>query len=210
MTAPRAARSSIVPLLALAGCAAAPAPASWHELLDGSGLGAFAVTDFGGQGAVEVREARLCLGIGSPLTGVTWTGELPPARYELELVGRRDLGGDFFCGLTFPVGDASLTLVLGGWGGTVCGLSSLDGLDAAHNDTCVRRSFATGRDYTVALDVSPERVRVLLDGTPLIACDLRGRSLGLRPEVLLSRPLGLATFATAASFARLRWRAKSA
>lgn len=215
MTARRAVRrASAVPrgsavLLALASCAAAPAHDAWHELFDGRGLGAFAITDFGGQGEVDVHDGRLHLGSGSPLTGVTWTGELPPARYELELVGRRELGGDFFCGLTFPVGDAFLTLVLGGWGGTVCGLSSLDGKDAANNETRVLRSFPTGRDSTVVVTVSPEHVLVTLDGTQLVACDLRGRHLGLRPEVLLSRPLGLATFATAASFARLRWRARN-
>jgi hypothetical protein len=202
VNAPRRAQ---IALLALAGCASAPTPAAWHEMFDGRGLGAFAVTDFGGQGEVDVQVGRLCLGIGSPLTGVTWGGELPPPQYMLELVGRRELGGDFFCGLTFPVGDAHLTLVLGGWGGTMCGLSSLDGRDAANNETRVRRSFVAGRDYTIRVAVSPARVQVSLDGESLIDCDLRGRQLGLRPEVLLSRPLGLATFATAASFVRVRW-----
>ncbi len=199
--------------LLAAACAAPPATTTttttWHELFDGTSLGAFAITDFGGQGEVAARDGRLCLGMGSPLTGVTWRGALPDANagYELELVGRRELGNDFFCGLTFPVGTGHLTLVLGGWGGSVCGLSSLDGNDAANNDTRVLRTFAADRDYTIHLAVSPVHVRVELDGAPLLDTDLRGHQLGLRPEVLLSRPLGLCSFATGASFARFRWRA---
>ena len=49
--------------LAFAGCAAAPAAGAppWRELFDGAALGGFAVTDFGGQGEVAVRDGRLWL-----------------------------------------------------------------------------------------------------------------------------------------------------
>ena len=67
---------------------------------------------------------------GSELTGITWTG--PPLRmnYELELEARRIDGIDFFCGLTFTVGDVTLQLHRRRLGGGVVGLSSLDGKDA--------------------------------------------------------------------------------
>lgn len=194
-------------LLVLASCQSPPPPSPWHELFDGSSLGHFVSTDFGGQGEVTVRDGRLQLGIGNPLTGVTWTGPLPPAEYELEVTARRDLGSDFFCGLTFPVGDSHLTLVLGGWGGSVCGLSSLNGLDAAHNDTRTTRYFAPTRDYTVRVSVTRERVAATLDGEPLLDLALAGLTCSLRPEVLLSRPLGIASFATEASVRSCRWRA---
>ena len=193
-------------LLVLAGCASLP-PSPWHELFDGTSLGKFVSTEFGGQGEIAVHDGRLQIGMGGPLTGVTWTGPLPPPEYELEVTARRDLGSDFFCGLTFPVADSHLTLVLGGWGGSVCGLSSLNGLDAAHNDTRRTRYFAPGRDYTARICVTRERVVVTLDGEPLCDADLAGRECGLRPEVLLSRPLGLASFATEASVRSVRWRA---
>ena len=193
-------------LLVLSACRVAPAEPAWIELFDGRSLGGFQTTDFGGQGEVVVRDGRLQLGSGSPLTGVTWTGALPHGDYELELVGRRESGSDFFCGLTFPVGDAHLTLVLGGWGGSLCGLSSLDGNDAAHNNTRVLRSFQNGRDHTIRLSITPTRVAVAIDGDALLTADLRGHALGVRPEVQLSRPLGLASFATDASFTLLRWR----
>ncbi len=178
----------------------------WHDLFDGRTLGQFVVTDFGGQGEVVVQDGRVQLGMGSPLTGVTWSGALPPAAYDLEVTVARQLGSDFFCGLTFPVGDSHLTLVLGGWGGSVCGLSSFDGLDAAHNDTRTTRQFTTGRDYTVRVTVTAQRVLATLDGEPLLDTDLTGRRCGLRPEMLLNRPLGLASYATVASVRTCRWR----
>lgn len=209
-----------LPLLVLAACLAAPRANSeaaaddaalanevaWIDLFDGHSLGAFAVTDYGGQGEVAVRNGRLHLGIGNPLTGVTWSGAPPRGDYELELIARREQGNDFFAALTFPVGDECLTLVLGGWGGSLCGLSSLDGLDASRNPTRTSRAFPPGRDAHVHLVVTAELVRVDLDGAPLLRADLRGRRLSLRPEVELSRPLGLIAFASEGSIARLCWR----
>lgn len=186
--------------------APAPIPSAWIDGFDGAALGGFAVTDFGGQGEVAVRDGRLVLGIGSPLTGVTWTGAPPTGSYELEVTAARLQGSDFFCGLTFPVGDAHLTLVLGGWGGSLCGISSLDGNDAAHNDTRSIRRFTEGVDYTVRVAVTAEQVAATLDGEPLCTVDRRRHALGLRPEVNLCRPLGLAAFATEAAVRRVRWR----
>ena len=193
-------------LLLGAACRSAPQHAPWVELFDGATLGGFVATQFGGEGEVAVRDGAIELGIGSPLTGVTWNGALPTGDYELEVIAARRTGSDFFCGLTFPVGGAHLTLVLGGWGGSVCGLSSLDGLDAAHNATRTLCRFETGRDYTARIEVRRESVAVSLDGEPFLAADLRGHTLSLRPEVELSRPLGCASFATAATFRSLRWR----
>jgi hypothetical protein len=179
-------------------------------LFDGKSLGSWAPTEFGGQGEVHVANQRLILEMGFPLTGVTWQGTWPAAwaAYELELLAARLDGNDFFCGLTFPVpgGTRHLTLVLGGWGGGVCGLSSLDGDDAAHNATCRVVAFTNGREYVVRLAVSERRVRAWLDGELLVDQNLDGRELSLRPEVLLSRPLGVAAFTGRAAFGPIRVR----
>ncbi|MBP8301256.1 MAG: DUF1080 domain-containing protein [Planctomycetes bacterium] len=193
-------------ILALAACQSAPREAAWNELFDGRSLGGFVATEFGGEGTVEVRDGCIQIDMGSPLSGITWTGAPPTGHYELEVIAARRLGTDFFCGLTFPVGDNHLTLVLGGWGGTVCGLSSLDGLDAAHNATRTLRRFERGRDYTVRVRVDATAVTATLDGEPLCRTELAGHTLSLRPEVLLSRPLGLSNFATATSIRAIRWR----
>ncbi|MBL8754271.1 MAG: DUF1080 domain-containing protein [Planctomycetes bacterium] len=202
-------RALVGPLWLLAllpGCAVAPAPSPWNVLFDGKELGAFAVTDFGGQGDVAVRDGAIEMGFGSPLTGITWTGPAPTDGYELEVVAARIDGGDFFAGITFPVGDAFLTLVLGGWGGSLCGLSSLDGNDAAHNDARCHRQFEDGRDYAIRIVVTADAIATFLDGAPLARAERAAHRLGLRPEVLLSRPLGIASFATASRVRSVRWR----
>lgn len=200
----RAGSTLLALLLCAHACSAPPEP--WTELFDGRSLGQLVVTDFGGQGEVLVQDGRLELGIGSPLTGVTWTGALPTPPYEIEVVAARVLGTDFFCGLTFPVQDGHLTLVLGGWGGGVCGLSNLDDLDAAHNPTRTRRAFTNGRDYRILVAVRPARVEVTVDGEPLLAADLAGRRCSLRAEMLPTRPLGYAAFLSAVAVRTLRWR----
>ena len=50
--------------------------------------------------------------------------------YEVTLEGKRVAGDDFFCTTTFPVGESFCSFVVGGWHGTVVGLSSIDGMDA--------------------------------------------------------------------------------
>lgn len=194
---------------AATGPAVAPAaPARpWRELFDGRSLAGWVATDFGGQGDVTVADGALHLDFGNPLTGVTWSGPPPSGDYELEVVAAREEGTDFFCGLTFPVGDAHLTLVLGGWGGSVSGLSSLDGRDANHNATRRLHGFVDRRDYTARVAVTQTAVRVWLDGAPFCSAELAGHELGLRPEVLQSRPLGVASFATRARIRSVRWRA---
>lgn len=174
-------------------------------LFDGVGFGDFEPSGFGGDGEVFVADGMLVLDQGSPLTGVTWRGaELPRVDYRLDFTATRLRGSDFFCGLTFPVGDSHLTLVLGGWGGALCGLSSLDGLDAAENETTTYRSFENGRAYRVRLEIRADRVEAWLDDESLVAVDICGRRLGIRPEVDRSRPLGFASFATRAGLSDIR------
>ncbi len=203
-------RARLAFLLALSACAAQPTPPLWIELFDGATLRGWDVTSFGGEGAVEVVGGAIELDYGSPLTGITWTGAAPAGCYDLEVVAARAEGTDFFCGLTFPVRDAHLTLVLGGWGGSLCGLSNLDGDDAANNDSQRLYRFEQGRDYRVLLQVREEAVDVSLDGAPFLHVPITGRSLSLRPEVELSRPLGVASFSTRARLRAVRWRSVGA
>ena len=57
--------------------------------------------------------------------------------YEVTLEAMRVDGNDFFCGMTFPAGKDPCTLIVGGWGGTVVGLSSINGMDASENETTI-------------------------------------------------------------------------
>lgn len=195
--------------LALCGAAACTAPAGsgWIPLFDGRSLGDWVRTEFGGEGDVTVEDGRIVLGPGSPLTGITWRGpELPVTDYELALEAERIDGSDFFCGLTFPVRDGHLTLVVGGWGGSLVGLSCLDGDDASDNETGRAVRLVNGHVYDIRVRVGSDRVEAWIDGDRVVDANIKGRALSLRPEVLLSRPLGVASFASRAALGRLRWR----
>jgi hypothetical protein len=195
---------------AAGGVSGTGAPAAggvaWRALFDGAALGQWRPTSFGGEGEVEIIDGAIRIGMGADLSGITWDGEFPTQSYELALDARRVDGNDFFCGITFPVGDASCSLILGGWGGAVTGLSSIDGFDAAHNDTTLVRDYETGRWYAVTLRVTPETIECFIDGEPIIEQPLEGRRLSIRDEVIPSRPLGVATYATTGEVRRLRWR----
>lgn len=199
-----------LPAVAAAGLAFGAAicvAADWLPLFDGEALGDWKSTPFGGEGTVAVVDGALRINAGASLSGVTFGGEFPRQRYEIALEARRVEGDDFFCGLTFPVGDDACSLILGGWGGGVVGLSSIDGSDASENDTTQYHEFVRGRWYDVVVRVTPERIECLLDGKPIIDQPLEGRRLSIRHEVELSMPLGIATYATTGEARNIRWRA---
>ena len=190
----------------LAGAGANADPAAWRPLFDGRDLGGWKPTAFGGEGEVGVDDGTILIPMGSDMSGITWTGDFPRQRYEIQLEAARIDGNDFFCGLTFPVGDDPCSLIVGGWGGGVVGLSSIDGLDAANNATTQFRDFKQGRWYAVRVRVSPERIECFLDEERVIDQPLAGRTISIRDEVSLSKPLGVATYATTARLRNIRWR----
>lgn len=174
------------------------------SLFDGRSLEGWEITRFGGEGPVEVRDGSIVLHRGETLTGITWAGDFPRENYRLRLEARRLEGNDFFCGLTFPVGDSHCTLILGGWGGGVVGLSSIDGRDASENETRQIIRFDNGRWYRIEVEVTAERVRCRLDDRILADVARVGRTFSVRPEVRLSRPLGIAAWRTTAAVRAIR------
>ncbi|MEJ2703886.1 MAG: DUF1080 domain-containing protein, partial [Sedimentisphaerales bacterium] len=157
---------------------ATPTPAE-ISLFDGKTLGHWKITDFGGQGKVYVKDGSLILETGNDMTGVTWDGPVVRMNYEITLDAMRISGSDFFCGLTFPVDANHCSLILGGWGGTLCGLSNIDYYDAANNETTQFMSFENGRWYQVRLRVTPGRIQACLvnDEEPLVDMDIKGRKI---------------------------------
>lgn len=186
--------------------AAEPDAAGWRSLFDGRALGGWKSTQFGGEGEVSVVDAAVRIARGADLSGVTWAEKFPRQNFELELEARRVDGNDFFCGLTFPVGPDCCSLILGGWGGSVVGLSCIDGEDAANNATTQVREFETNRWYAVRVVVTPDRIECHLDGKRIVEQALEGRRISVRDEVIPSMPLGIATYATTAEIRKIRWR----
>ncbi|NOX55178.1 MAG: DUF1080 domain-containing protein [Planctomycetes bacterium] len=184
------------------------AKTQWISLFDGKTLKGWKITDFGGQGEVTVKDGQLILGMGADLTGITWTHpeKLPKIDYEVSLDAMRVDGTDFFCGLTFPVKDSPCTLIVGGWGGGLCGLSSLDGMDASENETSTFMDFKNGRWYHIRLRVTGKRIQAWIDDEKIVDVDITDRKLSVRIEVELSRPFGIATWQTTAALKNIRIR----
>jgi hypothetical protein len=190
----------LVGVLILAGCQS-PREIS---LFDGKTLAHWKITDFGGQGQVYVKQGQIFLEKGNDLTGITWTDPVVPMNYEICLEAMRVEGSDFFCGLTFPVDANCCSLILGGWGGSVCGLSSLDYYDAANNETTRIIDFQNGRWYNVRLRVTPGKIEAWLDDEKLVDVVTAGRVIDTRIEVESSKPLGIASWQTTAAIRNIR------
>jgi hypothetical protein len=187
--------------------AAGTAEEAWQSLFDGKTLGQWKATEFGGEGKVAVVDGQINLEAGANLTGITWTGgALPKTNYEISLEAKKNDGSDFFCGLTFPVGDSFCSLIVGGWGGGIVGLSSLDGQDASDNETTQVMSFPANHWYRIRVKVTPKRIEAWLDDKKLADVDTTWHSIDIRSEVELSKPLGIATWMTGASYRDIKLR----
>ncbi len=182
-------------------------PSAWQPLFDGKSLAGWEPTNFGGQGDVEVKDGAIYLAMGSDMTGITSArDDLPNMSYEISLEAQRVKGSDFFCGLTFPVGESPCSLIVGGWGGATVGLSSLDGADASQNETTRYMSFERGRWYRIRLAVMPERITAWIDDEQVVDVATSGKKISIRPEVDRSRPLGVASWCTTAAVRDLKIR----
>lgn len=174
-------------------------PYEWRDLFDGKTLTGWKVPVFGGDGKVYVKDGAVHMEAGAMCTGFTYAGDpnkLPREDYELELEAMRVEGVDFFCGLTFPVGGDYISLILDGWGGSVTGLSCINGYDASDNETTQDVDFKNNRWYFVRVRVTAAHITCWVDDEQIIQVAREGRAIGIRPEVELSRPLGIATWQT--------------
>ncbi len=178
----------------------------WMPLFNGRNLEGWKLTKFGGDGEVEVVEGELILNQGGPLTGVTWTKAFPKVDFEISLEAQRVEGTDFFVGLTFPVRDSHASLIVGGWAGSVVGISSLDGRDASENETTQVMKFDNGKWYKFRVRVTADRIKAWIDDAAVVDVSIKDRKVTTRNEVTLSQPVGLATYDTKAAIRKLRYR----
>ena len=179
-----------------------------RKLFDGKTLNGWQATNFGGEGDVTVEDGKLVLGFGSFMTGVTYAGKdkLPLSDYEVVLEAQRVDGTDFFCGLTVPYHDSHFSLIVGGWGGGVVGISSIDGYDASENETTNYIPFKKGTWYCIRLRVTDEQIEAWIDDKQIVSCKTKGRKLTTRVEVDLSKPFGIAAYDTRAALRNIRLR----
>ncbi len=173
-------------------------------LFNGKNLDNWEITEFGTQGPVFVSDGKIILNYGDGCTGITWTKDFPKVNYRVTLEARKTSGNDFFCGMTFPVNDEFCSLIVGGWGGPVVGLSCIDGNDAENNETKILKRFDTDTWYSISLEVSEEFIIAAIDGEKLVNFRYPGHELYVRPEVNLSRPFGICSWITTAELRNIR------
>ncbi len=179
----------------------------WTSLFDGKTLGDWRPVQYGTQGVVEVENKMIYIEYGQPISGIRWDGkELPTSNYELELEAQRLNGNDFFCTLAFPVGSSTCSLVVGGWGGTVVGLSNVNGQAASENPTRKIMFFENGQWYKIRLRVTDTKITAWIDGKPVVDFALKNQKVKLHPAVEPSLPLGISTFASSAFLRNIRFR----
>jgi hypothetical protein len=199
-------QSKLTPAAKPAAPVAAANPEGWKDLFNGQTLEGWKCTDFAGHGEVEAKDGQLLLGMGV-MTGVNYTNPPPTMNYELSLEAMRVEGSDFFCGLTFQINQSPCTLIVGGWGGGLVGLSSIDDMDASENETSKFKSFENKKWYKIRLRVTERKVEVWIDDEKQIDVIHTGRKISLRAgEIESSAPFGIATWSTSGAYRNLKLR----
>jgi len=183
-------------------------PEGWEPLMDGKTLAGWDIVRFGGEGEPYIRNGVLVLpmAVNGLMTGVCWDGALLPEKnYEIYYEARRTEGNDFFGSISFPYKDMYATLIVGGWAGTVCGLSCIDGRDASENETTKYIHFKDHQWYPVHLRVTTDSIRAVIDTVQVVNIATAGRKIHLRGGTMAS-DLTLYTYLTTGEIRNLRMK----
>ena len=179
----------------------------WKALFDGKSLEGWEITEFAGHEPARVEDGAIVIPAGLALSGINVTNPPPKMDYEIYLEARRIEGFDFFCCLTFPYGGSHCSFVVGGWGGGVVGISSVDGMDASENETAGYKRFEKGRWYRIAVRVTSERIEAWIDEERMVELETAERRISMRfGEIEDSAPLGVATWMTTGAVRDIRIR----
>ena len=147
----------------------------------------------------------MTLATGNPMTGVTCERvDLPKTNYTLTFEARRTAGNDFFAAATFPVGSSFVTLVNGGWGGSVTGLSLVNGANASENATNHFVKYQNDIWYTFEIQVTDSAIRCLVDGKEVFVLDHADTQLTTRIETRGNQPLGFASYRSAGEIRNIK------
>jgi 3-keto-disaccharide hydrolase len=200
----RAAATASAKDAAAAAVTKAETEKAWPHF-DEKSLAGWKEADYAGKGTVKVEDGKIILGTGY-MTGIAWTNAVPRMNYEISLQAMRVEGSDFFCGLTFSVDTNFCSFVVGGWGGGVVGLSSIDGEDAANNNTTRYMNFENGRWYSIRVRISPTNIDAWIDDEQMVDQETTDHRISIRIEMDACKPFGIATWSTTGALRNLRVR----
>ena len=211
-------RALLVVLVLIAGSRVGAAPpqttrddSGWKTLFDKKSLDGWKSADYYGSGKIVVKDEAIVLEKGKKMTGVVYARkDFPKLDYEVVLEAKKTAGRDFFATTTFPVGDSFCSLVVGGWGGEVVGLSSIDTADASENATRKDITFKADQWYRIRLRISKNRIEAWIDKEKVVDLDTTDRRITIRPECIACKPFGIATYETAGVVRDIRVRALTA
>lgn len=176
-----------------------------RKLFDGESMDGWEIVGFGGQDKIEVVDGAIVAEAGYPLAGIASTlKDLPKTGYTLALEAQKIEGTDFFCCVTFPVKEQHCSLVLGGWGGTLCGISCINAEDASQNATKWLKKFERGQWYAIEIKVTDDRIVCSVDDEVTVDLPLDGVELSLRSEVHSTTPIGICAFETKSAWRNVR------
>jgi len=179
----------------------------WQSLFDGKNLTGWRETLFSGRGEVECKFGLIVLKMGDPFTGIGYTNEFPTMDYELAFDAMRLQGSDFFCGLTIPIGTNFCSLIVGGWGGSLVGISSLDSMDASENETTRFKDFEQQHWYRIRLRITHDRIEAWIEKEKFVDVVTAGKRISVRPgDIELSRPFGFSCWQSTAALREIKMR----
>jgi hypothetical protein len=177
-------------------------------LFNGKDLSGWKPADIWGNGKVEaLSNGVVSCGIGKPLTGLAYTNTFPTMSYEIKMEALRKEGSDFFVAMTIPVESNACTVVIGGWGGNLCGISSINFMDASENQYSEGVVLKNDVWYTLRVRVTPGLLEVFLNDTLYTAKvpfeSSSAFTLRAGSDIDKTKPFGLATYETKALWRNL-------
>jgi len=164
---------------------------NWVCLFDGKSLTGWLPLELGGSGPVEFQEdfktegqtntvPAILINRGDMVSGMAWTNGPARMNFEIEWEAMRVNGNDFFAAMSFPVKDSYVTFIPSGWGGSVAGISSVNGHDASENETA---SYLPLKDQTwhkFKIRVTEKKIEAWANEKQIVDLNTLDKTLDLR------------------------------
>lgn len=184
-------------------------PGKWVALFNGKNMKGWRIVEkyeFEMHGKIEVKDGEIRMGTGMPFSAITWTGDFPLEGYEVELEAKRTSGVDIFAGTTFPVGESHVSFIVGGWGDTVVGISSVDHMNAAENETTVVQSFDNKKWHRFRIRVTKAKIEAWVGDKQVVDLERKGHKFSLYGGTDAMVPFGIFNWQSESALRNVRFR----